>query len=49
MRCGSIEGDQSDWFWSRLIEWKILDWRKSRLNEWDLDRGSEIIYWSNEI
>ena len=35
MRCGSIEGDQSDWFWSRLIEWKILDWR-------NLDWMSEI-------
>ena len=39
MRYRSMEGDQIDWVWSRLIEWEILDWRQSRSNEWDLDWG----------
>ena len=49
MRYRSIEGDQIDWVWSRLIEWEKLYWRKSRLNERDLDVGSKIKDWLNEI
>ena len=49
MRYSSIEGDQIDWVWSRLIEWEKLYWRKSRLNERDLDLGSKIKDWLNEI